>query len=286
MKLGIVIVLYNPDVRHVSSIVESFLAHNVGVALIDNSVESKVFTAGTASHYLHFPENIGIAKAQNEGMQLLFDEGCERVMLLDQDSHITATDLLKLNEQFSEIASSRVIAAIGPSILCEFSNAIEKPRVQREQKSINEVKQVRQIIASGMLLSKDAVESVGAMEADLFIDGVDHEWCWRAAVNGFGVYKSELVIMRHKQGDDRVRCCGITFKQGAPVRLYYQFRNIFILTRRGYVPLYWKIRNLFAIPIRYFVNRFVFTNGTERARYMHQGIKDGLGDSRGKIKKI
>ncbi|GEA13460.1 glycosyltransferase family 2 protein [Alteromonas sp. KUL49] len=286
MKLGIVIVLYNPDIRHVSSIVNSFLSHNVSVALIDNSPESKAFTAESASHYLHFPENIGIAKAQNEGMRLLFDEDCERVMLLDQDSHITVTDLFKLNGQFSEIASSRFIAAIGPSILCEFSNTIEKPRVQREQKSDNEVKQVRQIIASGMLLSKEAFECVGAKEVELFIDGVDHEWCWRAAVKGFGVYKSELVVMRHKQGDDRVRCCGITFKQGAPVRLYYQFRNIFILTRRGYVPFYWKIRNLFAIPIRYFVNRFVFTNGSERARYMHQGIKDGLGDSRGRIKKI
>lgn len=285
MKLGIVIVLFNPDAQHVYRIVETFLQSGVPVSIIDNSPEPIGLDVKDKCHYLHYPQNVGIAHAQNEGLRELFSNGCHRVMLLDQDSTVTPNDLFELSDQFTQISYSSPIAAIGPSILCEFSNTLSSPMIQREYSQGKSIKQVRQIIASGMLISSEAFKTVGEKEAALFIDGVDHEWCWRAAKKGLNVYKSESVVMRHRQGDDRVRVFGVNFKQGAPVRLYYQFRNIITLSRRDYVPVYWKLRNLLAIPVRYIVNRFVFDSGSERTHYMHQGLKDGVAKNYGQLRK-
>lgn len=146
------------------------------------------------------------------------------------------------------------------------------------------LREVKQIIASGMLISQQAFEKVGEKESALFIDGVDHEWCWRAKRLGLKVYQSQLVSMPHRQGDDRMKVLGITFKQGAPVRLYYQLRNVLILSRRRYVPIYWKCRHLFAIPLRYIVNRFVFENGQERGQFMRKGLRDGIKKTYGPLK--
>jgi len=60
------------------------------------------------------------------------------------------------------------------------------------------------------------------------------------------------------------------------VRLYYQFRNILILTRRGYVPGYWKMRNLCVLPIRFFANAFLQDQKLTRVKFMLCGLWDGL----------
>ena len=89
--------------------------------------------------------------------------------------------------------------------------------------------------------------------------------------------------MLHKQGDGRHKVLGITFKRGAPVRLYYQVRNVLILSRRSYVPLYWKLRNIPAIPLRWLINRWVFDNGKQRGRYFAKGLVDGLKGKNGPL---
>ena len=104
----------------------------------------------------------------------------------------------------------------------------------------------------------------------------DYEWCWRARSMGFDVAKAKNVEMVHRLGDSRSKFVGITYKVGAPIRLYYQFRNIFLLSRRAYVPNYWKARCLFFMPIRFFLNSVMQKNRRNRAGFMLKGIYDGL----------
>ncbi len=84
------------------------------------------------------------------------------------------------------------------------------------------------------------------------------------------------VEMVQKIGDRRSKFAGITYKVGSPIRLYYQFRNILILTRRGYVPTYWKTRNVLVLPIRFFANSLLQSNKRERIKFMLCGLLDGL----------
>lgn len=244
--------------------------------LVDNSPTLSPVRLTSNSEIIHFSDNIGIAEAQNVGLKKVFSSGASYALLLDQDSHFDGQSTLDLLAQFQSLENTCSAAAIGPSIQCEFTHSIVSAKVHKGKVVGKDVERVPQLIASGMLLSASAFLHVGEKESSLFIDGVDHEWCWRARANGYSVFQSLTVCMPHRQGDDRVKVCGITFKQGAPIRLYYQFRNILILMRRSYVPSYWKCRHFFAIPLRYIVNRYVMPDGRRRGRFMRQGLRDGI----------
>lgn len=276
MSIGVVIILYYPDIEHVQDTLSRFKDSLWDIVLIDNSPTLSPLRLTPNSEIIHFEENIGIAEAQNVGLRKVFSNGASYALLLDQDSYFDGQSTLDLLTQFESLENEYSAAAIGPSIQCEFTNSIVSAKVHKGKVVGKDVKCVPQLIASGMLLSASAFFHVGEKESSLFIDGVDHEWCWRARANGYSVFQSLTVCMPHRQGDDRVKVWGITFKQGAPIRLYYQFRNILILMRRSYVPLYWKCRHFFAIPLRYFVNRYVMPEGKRRGRFMRQGLRDGI----------
>ncbi|MBR9783571.1 MAG: glycosyltransferase family 2 protein [Gammaproteobacteria bacterium] len=276
MTTGVVVILFNPDVEHVNALINAFTAPEWNIVLVDNSFERTQYSDSRNVTYIHCPSNVGIAQAQNIGLKRLFDNDVEHAFLLDQDSLFSPDIAHELLRQFLQLEKEHSIAAIGPSIYCQFSECVDKGVLQKGKQVSNTLKEVKQIIASGMLISRYAFNKVGGKESTLFIDGVDHEWCWRARAKGMVIYQSLSACMPHRQGDDRVKVCGVTFKQGAPVRLYYQFRNVLILARRRYVPLYWKVRHVCAIPLRYIVNRYCFTQGKERGRFMREGIKDGF----------
>jgi rhamnosyltransferase len=148
--------------------------------------------------------------------------------------------------------------------------------VQREVSVYENLVCVTQIISSGMMIDLSKLELIGFKDERLFIDGVDHEWCWRAKTQNLLVAIANNVEMVHKLGDGRSKFAGITYKVGSPIRLYYQFRNILILTRRGYVPTYWKTRNVLVLPIRFFANSLLQSNKRERIKFMLCGLLDGL----------
>ena len=283
MKAGIVVILYNPDFGHLANVISAFSAPEWDLVLVDNSANADERLNISSCTYIHCETNVGIAKAQNIGLKSLFDKGVEYTFLLDQDSQFTPSIATELLRQFATLEKETPIAAIGPSIYCQFSDCVDQGVLQKGKKICDSLKEVKQIIASGMLISRRAFEKVGGKEEALFIDGVDHEWCWRARAKGMAIYQSLSACMPHRQGDDRVKVCGVMFKQGAPIRLYYQFRNVLILARRSYVPLYWKLRHVCAIPVRYTVNRFCFGQGKARGQYMRRGLKDGLKHRSGPI---
>lgn len=284
MKTGIVVILYNPDIGHLTSVIQAFSAPEWDLVLVDNSANANERLNTSSCTYIHCGTNLGIAKAQNIGLEKLFDKAVEYAFLLDQDSQFTPTIANELLGQFTTLEQEVPIAAIGPSIYCQFSDCVDQGVLQKGKKVSDSLKEVKQIIASGMLISRRAFEKVGGKEEALFIDGVDHEWCWRARAKGMVIYQSLSACMPHRQGDDRVKVCGVMFKQGAPIRLYYQFRNVLILARRSYVPLYWKLRHVCAIPVRYLVNRFCFGQGKARGQYMLHGLKDGFMRNGGPIR--
>lgn len=284
MNVGLVIILYHPDISHLSKILTATFDGGYKTVLVDNSPEPLSLSVSESIDYLHYPSNIGIAAAQNAGINWLLSRECSHVALFDQDSDITAELLNDLSEGFRRATDMLgKVAAVGPQIVCDFENKPVNPRIQRTRDIDAEFSSVKQIIASGMLLSADSFEHIGGKEEGLFIDGVDHEWCWRARHRGYEIVKLRNVKMQHRQGDGRHRILGVTFKRGAPIRLYYQARNILLLSRRRYVPFYWKLRNIPALPLRWLVNRWIFENGQHRGRFFLKGLSDGIKGKTGPI---
>lgn len=275
MKVGAVIVLYNPNVQQANELISAVSKMVDTLSIIDNSLRAADVKIPTENaHYHHFKSNKGIATAQNVGLSDLLSDECKYALLLDQDSELPESIVSELVSKLQTYP--KTLVAVGPRIVCSFTGDEQHPKVQKEMSTQDDLSFVSQIISSGMMISLEKLVEIGLKEEGLFIDGVDHEWCWRARLNSYQIAIANDVKMRHTMGEHRSSFLGIAYKVGKPIRLYYQFRNIFLLSRRPYVPRYWKIRNLGILPLRILVNVLNERDKIERAKYMWQGICDGI----------
>ena len=64
---------------------------------------------------------------------------------------------------------------------------------------------------------------------DLFIDWVDHEYCFRLARHGYRILIANQVKLTHRLGVFKKRkllgFVSIRWRSHSPIRLYYKFRN-------------------------------------------------------------
>lgn len=280
-KVHAVIVTYQPDVNIVSENVENLIAGQKldAIHIVDNTPDgSELDLLKRDMVYIYsLDENKGIATAQNVGIQAALLAGADYIVLFDQDSELDVDLIAKLLASMEKAKLQGInLACIGPRPLDVFSGRKYRPVIQKEQKVCSEITLCSQIIASGKLIDASVLKKVGLMEEDLFIDGVDHEWCWRAKKYGYAVGIAENAVMEHTLGDARGKFMGISYKIGSAIRMYYQFRNILILSRRAYVPLYWKIRNIAGMFFRFYVFGFTRKDSSVRKKYMLQGIHDGF----------
>lgn len=286
MKFGSVIVLYQPNQAHVAFLVSQFQALRWPVVVVDNSPLLQAAPPLPNTTHIAFPENVGIAAAQNAGIKTLKAMGCEGCLLLDQDSLLATEQISVLASEFLRIRSLRDdVAAVGPQIFCQFEQKVLLGKRAQVPFPGCEYRLVPQIIASGMLMDISKLAQIGGKEESLFIDAVDHEWCWRAAKQGYVIAQTDKVVMHHRQGDARIKVAMVKFKVGAPIRLYYQVRNLILLLPRSYVPLTWKVRNLAALPLRFVVNTFFVSEGRSRFYYMLKGLVHGIRGKSGRFPK-
>lgn len=240
MKIGLVIILYNPTTEDLQQI-EKLQAEYI-VATVDNT---------------HI--NRGIACAQNEGIKVLQQKGVDFVLLLDQDSRIDIDFPRKMVAEYERIEQEHPnLFALGPSLHYHTTEDSKAFVPQRE------------IIASGSCIRMSNLEKVGLLEEELFIDFVDFEWCWRANAKGYICGRTNQIRMEHHVGQHLIRIGRYYIFISQPERYFYQFRNHKILCGRDYVPTQWKI----ATGIKH-IARFIylpwFYGGRELLKNMWRG---------------
>lgn len=271
-----IIITYNPNLAKLINLVDSLRPQVQKVIIVDNTPSLNHLQINDIE-LLDLETNIGIGAAQNLGLDLAFELGAQEAILLDQDStppanlvNVLSHELKGLNEIHPNVA------AIGPTIFCELENRILESSVDRVRPLTDALSDVNQLISSGMLIPRGAYEAVGGMDEELFIDAVDHEWCWRARSHGFMIVQSHSVEMKHLLGEKRFKFFGIWTKLTAPERLYFQFRNVFWLLNKSYVPFYWKLRNILAMPIKVILVICLHPDKLSRLRNIYLGLRDGL----------
>ena len=287
--IGAIIVLYNPNRDILRKGIEALSPQVDKVCVIDNSLINNynIFKGYENVHYVPLLKNIGIAAAQNIGIKYFQDANYEYVIFSDQDSIAINGLVPDLLGVFKELTEKGVnVAAVGPMPI---NRATNNPYItQANIKAIYpkgtlcdnyNVHEMYSIISSFSIVKIASFNYVGAMEEDLFIDGVDDEWGWRAYNKGrLRSFIATDYTFSHFQGDDeRVR-----YKKSTPFRSYFQFRNFIILFRRSYVPAYWKRRNLLKFGIKMFYYPICVSPRREYLKSIVQGIRDGIANKMGK----
>ena len=276
--IGAIIVLYNPDFELLKNGLVALLPQVDKICLIDNSsVDNSIeIPLCDKINYIALLENKGIAVAQNIGIRYFEKAGYDYVLFSDQDSVATENVVKCLAQNYEQLSRSYNIAAIGPQPINRktqksyVKNSIIKETIKNDGESYYKV---YSIVSSFSLVKLSTFQVVGYMEEDLFIDGVDDEWCWRA----YDKAKLDTFVVcglhfSHFQGCDE----SVSYKKSTPFRTYYQFRNFIRLFNRRYVPRYWKLMNLGKFSVKTFYYPLFVSPRKAYLKAIYAGIKDGL----------
>lgn len=295
IRVALVIVLFRPDdddLRHAR-----MMAADCEGIIVDNS-DAPAFATDRVGRmaYRCFGRNLGIAEAQNIALRTLLadtERAFTHFVLLDQDSRTTADFPLLMATAFETAAAraregkniatpvaqpsaTQPLAALGPTIIDKQTGAAYSSAFHTPPEGTPHFTPQREIIASGMCLSRAALEHVGLNDEGLFIDMVDHEWCWRAASLGYVVGTTPLVRLEHMVGRRPLRVGRQTILTAAPQRYFYLCRNYLLLLRRPYVPRQWKVAMGFKRMAEIVVIPLTQRDGFRALPHMFRGFWHGL----------
>ena len=276
-NIAIIIVLYNPTKEQISylditSKIENDNYH-FHFIIVDNSDKINVTTLHSNNlYYIPNGENKGIAYAQNIGINKAKELDCEYIVFFDQDSKCSADYIKNMISEYKQIKlCNNSIATLGPLIIDKNTNIAYKSN----HNTNHSFSEVDTIISSGSVMETVNFDIIGGMEEKLFIDLVDHEWCWRAKSLGYTCYQTSRVSIYHKVGNYNKTLFGFPIIISAPIRYYYKYRNFIWMLKRPYVPIRWKIKEIIRKSIEFVCVPIMAKNKTI---YHHslKGFKDGI----------
>lgn len=295
MRVGAVIVSYRPDLPALRRMLAALAPQVEKVFIVDNGslevIPQLRAMASPASgqgviELIELGSNQGIAAAHNAGLRQGLSQGLEAMILFDQDS-MPAPDLVEqlLRAWHELLAQGQRVAALGPQWLDERSGRrgsfyrVRGGRIRPMQPAGDTSPiAVDFLISSGTLIPAAAVQALGDMREDLFIDHVDTEWCLRARQAGWGLFGVPRATIVHSLGDASQRIWLGRWREVAlhsPDRNYYEVRNTLMLIRTPGVGMNWRIAHAIRLlQIIVFYGALVAPRGP-RLRRMVRALYDG-----------
>lgn len=224
------ITLYHPNPKILLDLIDKLSTSEVDIFITDNAniaPELKAEFLKRQCLYQQNPENIGLAAAQNIAINHAIQHNYDFIWLFDQDSQISPKLLTQLLTDYQDLINQgKAVAAIGPSIIDPRFN-----HNQHRKKLTPSIQRRRMIIASGSLIPINIIKKIGPMHAQLFMDFIDTEWCYRAHKQGYNVYQSTQALMLHHLGEIKPIFFGLyKLRYMSPARYYYFTCNLKHLT--------------------------------------------------------
>ncbi|PTB99333.1 glycosyltransferase family 2 protein [Marinobacter sp. Z-F4-2] len=232
--ISAVFVIYDPDIDLLEVAVNSLVHQVDNVFLVDNSLSSSlgVFSQCDKIEVIELKNNLGIAAAQNVGIQKALTKNSNYIVLSDQDTIFPAGFIEDMLPHFDRFPWAAAIVPRFKDSRMHSSNGFIANRPFWFSQFYPEHGQHRifQAIASGKILRAEFIGEIGLMNERLFIDWVDFEWCWRARERGFEIIGNADVVIEHQLGDvsSNIGFREITLR--SPIRHYYITRNAFYLS--------------------------------------------------------
>lgn len=228
MKFATVIIWYNPIESSVKNIIR-YSSSCSSIYIVDNSNNDNSSLAAKISNSIYIPNlsNLGIAKATNIGCERAFQDGFDWVMTMDQDSSWDITELKKFINLI-ENNKDGTIASFAPTHSNQIKSVIGDIKNKTKNKTDKEIIFQSKVMASGNIINLDIWKNCGKFNEKLFIDEVDHEFCYRLLKNGYKICEFQDVYMFHTLGNVKKTILPRPCKHSG-VRLFYIFRNILFI---------------------------------------------------------
>lgn len=300
-KVGAVIVTYDPKLELKKHIYAALSQVDI-VVLVDNSENQDSlndygeFLSNSNSYFvIKNNENMGMAKALNQGCSYLKDKGCSHALMLDQDSDITESMVKTL---YGYSSSMQKCGIVGPLII---PSNIDYDLIKSKLRFVKRVTpftfarvhpptnpfEVAFNITSGSLCNLKIWEELGGFLEELFIDGVDNEYGLRLLNSGYTtVIHPEAVLYQEYGAQKTVRFFGRNYFPTfhGYLRRYYSSRNRLLIWKRYFFTqpfyLFWDFMS-FANTIKMIL--LFEDQKLKKILYIYMGIRDGLFNKTGKF---
>ncbi|MWB99878.1 glycosyltransferase [Agromyces seonyuensis] len=172
--------------------------------------------------------NSGIARALNTGVERALADDADYVLTLDQDTALPADYVQRCLETFARASDATRLGIVA-------TDRVNGAPAIPSSWSPEGLGLVPEAIQSGMLVSRDCLETAGGFDERLVIDCVDTEYCIRVGDLGFRIAIAEGADIRHALGEmvpyrpfgrlARNRNGTFEYQYHSPFRQYYIVRN-------------------------------------------------------------
>ncbi len=271
-RVGAIITWFYPDEAALGGL-DDAVRECETVIVVDNTPSGTPSRLGAPSRsavYVATGVNVGLATAFNIGIRHMPAE-VDTFLLLDQDSRMPPGTVTALARHLRP-----GVAVAAPAPWDDTEGRYLDPRTALRPA----VAEMDAVITSGMLVQRDALESVGPFREDFFVDSVDQDLCLRLRRRGWKLVQDRDVRLSHQLGQARWHSIfGVRVRAShhQSWRLYDGARNSTILSRE-YLRLNprWATVNAFQLAY-WFLTIMAFEPPRQhRALLFLRGVRDGL----------
>ena len=273
----ICLVLYKPNSNEIKKIAQ-YMNYVEKIYIYDNSETSSLkiiteITSKTNFQYYFNGENDGISIAYNKMAEDVVNDGFDFFLALDQDSTIAQTSFSSALKSLSSTDNVAIYAM----------NTILNSRLITDTN--RKLTDISFAITSGSIFNIRIFIDNGGYDENLFIDGVDREYCLRALKNRQKIKLLNGINLYQQLGQGHANLLGIY--EHNPLRNYYIYRNRFYVIRK--YPYYFKgfkiIKFLYLSCLKQILSIILFeSDKLKKLKYLYKGYSDYKLNIGGKIK--
>lgn len=285
MKVYSIIVCFNPNVDQLIKLCSDLINQKSNVVLVDNSLDSSL--KGILNNNIELIElgdNLGIAKAQNIGIQFAIKHNADIFIFFDQDSEIENGFLESLISPLN-LSEPLVTTPVFFDKRDGFrfpSYRFTKFGLLKKVIDTNGDYNVDVIISSGSATNRKTIELVGLMNEDYFIDFVDTEWSLRCKSKNVPIKVISNAKMIHAIGEKSIDLKIFRLFVHSPTRTYYKVRNSFLFFNNKNVPYLLGVKEIVSALIHNFIIFFIVSNKIQYIKNYFGAIVDGIKGKKGK----
>jgi len=274
-----IIVTYNPD-NLLTELVNTIHNQVDSIIIVDNYSDEKGLEIISEEakrlnvHVIRNNQNLGIAKALNQGVLLAKELNYSWAITFDQDSAPFNNIIAIINEVYSSYPEKNRIGAIGVN----YQGGIKRSSFGKSNSE--KFCEKDYLITSGCLISVGTCFEIGGFREDFFIDNVDLEYSLRLRENGKVLLLTREEGMQHIAGDPGFKNffgLKLISSNHNIIRRYYMSRNHVILTKEYFFSFPY-----FIAKLNYFylisIIKIIFIDNDRKAKIKAsiKGIKDGI----------
>lgn len=235
MKIGAVIVTYNPDIKILKDTLQFLISQSICTVVVDNDSKNinNFNNYNQNISYILETSNVGIAKALNDGIRYLKSEDIDWVLTLDQDTILPRNYF----DEIRTITPEKDVSVYYPKVIDRNEpKSVAKKTLEKKAKIRAKNSNVLFLpIQSGAFMNIIDFYTIGGFDESLFIDNVDFDYFLEVLALGKSLIELSKTSIYQAVGMMTEKKIG-PFKfhptNHSAFRYYYIFRNMPVVIKR------------------------------------------------------